>query len=456
MKKVGLIKALYITHKANKMTKEERMCLQQRRFKELVSYAKKNSPYYQKLYENIGEEFNITDLPVTNKVELMNNFDQWMTDRDMTLEKVKKFMENIDNVGRKMDGKYLVYTTSGSTGNPSIVLYDDTCMNVSSAIGVLRTYARKEDMKSFVKSGGKSIGIFADNGFYLGCGSIRYNLHKMPWKKSKLMTYDVRSSQEDIVAKLNSFKPSMLGSYPTALELLIDEKKTGRLNISPVIIMTGGEYLSDNVRRELSEVFGCYVQTNYSCTEGGTMACECTKQHFHINDDWTIIEAVDENNNPVPFGTQSTKILLTNLMNFVQPIIRFEITDRVIIHDEPCGCGDDRLWLELEGRTDEILTFNEGKKVAPLSLYALLKEVNEISRFQLVQKEECLLELRIIAKEKIMAFEKGKKVLDDYLRKNGIHAEIILSNIEPQTHPESGKFKHIICEVKHKSSVNIV
>ena len=34
----------------------------------------------------------------------------------------------------------------------------------------------------------------------------------------------------------------------------------------------------------------------HSCTEGGTVACECTEHHFHVNDDWIILESVDENN----------------------------------------------------------------------------------------------------------------------------------------------------------------
>jgi phenylacetate-coenzyme A ligase PaaK-like adenylate-forming protein len=45
-----------------------------------------------------------------------------------------------------------------------------------------------------------------------------------------------------------------------------------------------------------------------SCTEGGTIACECTEQHFHINDDWVIIEPVDKDNKPVPDGVQSDKL----------------------------------------------------------------------------------------------------------------------------------------------------
>lgn len=441
---MNLLKAMYLTHKAEKMSAEKRIELQQQRLNDLVAYAKANSPYYKELYKEIGETFSLTDLPATNKVALMENFDNWMTDRNVTKKKVDHFMSDLSNVGKKMDGKYLVYTTSGSTGNPCVVLYDEATINVASAIGVLRSFARRQDMKEFMRQGKKNAALFADGGFYLASGSVKYNLNKMPWKKNKMKTYDVRNKTQDIVDMLNEYQPTMIGSYPTALELLAYEQESGNLNVSPVIIMTGGENLSDEVRERLSKVFNCYVQTNYSCTEGGTVACECTEHHFHVNDDWVILEAVDENNQPVPFGTQSSKVLLTNLANKVCPLIRFEITDRIVMHNEPCACGNTRPWLTIEGRTDDILTFENNIKIAPLSLYAIIKEIHEIQRFQLIQVKRNELELRLIANDKKKAFAEAKKAVNEYLLQNGVACEIYLSDKLPQVNAHSGKFKHII------------
>ncbi len=444
MRQIGLLKAIMLTRKAQKMTATERAELQNSRLRELVAYAKANSLYYAELYKNVGDSFSLTDLPPTNKIALMEHFDEWMTDRSLTRKKVDDFMADLSNVGKKLDGKYLIYTTSGSTGNPCVVLYDDTTINVSSAIGVLRSFARKQDMKAYMKQGKKTLALFAEGGFYLASGSVKYNLRKMPWKKNMMKSCDVRKKTQDIIDIMNDFQPTMIGSYPTALELLAYEQESGNLHVKPAIIMTGGEHLSDSVRNRLSKVFGCYVQTNYSCTEGGTVACECTERHFHVNDDWVILEAVDENNRPVPFGTQSSKVLLTNLANKVCPFIRFEITDRIVMHDEPCACGDNRPWLTIEGRTDDILTFGNGVKIAPLSLYALLKEIHEIQRFQLIQVAADELELRLVATDKTEAFEQAKKAVSDYLEQNGVTAEIRLSDKLPEANARSGKFKHII------------
>lgn len=446
MKKIGLLKAIGLTYKSDRMTDKERYLLQQKRLKELISYAKSNSPYFAKLYQNVDENAPLSSLPATDKIEMMTFFDEWLTDRSISKDKVDRFMADLSNVGRKIDGKYLVYSTSGSTGSPCIVLYDDTAINVSSAIGVLRSFARKQDMKAFMKNGKKTIALFADNGFYFGCGSVKYNLRKMPWKKHKMKTCDVRKPIAEIVELLNDFQPSMIGCYPTFMEILSSEQEKGTLHIHPSIIMTGGEKLNDDVRQHLSEVFDCYVQTNYSCTEGGTVACECTHRHFHINDDWVILEAVDENNQPVPFGTQSAKVLLTNLANSICPIIRFEITDRIVMHNEPCTCGNSKPWLTLEGRTDDILTFENGIKISPLSLYAILKEVHGIKRFQLIQQGNNRLELRLIAGNKQLEFANAKQAVESFLMKNGVAVEVFLSDKLPEANPISGKFKHIIAK----------
>lgn len=448
MKTIGLLKALALTHKADKMDEQKRLALQQQRLRELIAYVRKNSPYFAKLYQGIDDNCPLSEYPTTNKADMAKHFDEWFTDRSITRETVDCFMSDLSNVGKKLSGKYLVYTTSGSTGTPCVVLYDDTTINVSSAIGVLRSFARKEDMKSFIQSGGKTLALFADNGFYLGSGSVKYQLRKMPWKKKKMKTFDVRKTAAETVTMLNAYQPSMIGCYPTAMELLAAEQKKGNLHIHPAIIMTGGEKLNDDVREHLSNVFGCYVQTNYSCTEGGTVACECTERHFHINDDWVILEAVDENNVPVPFGTQSAKVLLTNLANRICPIIRFEITDRIVLHKEPCACGNSRPWLTLEGRTDDILIFENGVKIAPLSIYAILKEVHGIERFQLIQHENDRLELRMIAKDREEQFAKAKQAVETYLHQNGVTAKIYLSDNNPSANPISGKFKHIIAKAE--------
>ena len=51
---------------------------------------------------------------------------------------------------------------------------------------------------------------------------------------------------------------------------------------------------------------------------------------------------------------RSEKVLITNLANYIQPFIRYELTDRVIVHNKPCRCGKTTHWLEIEGRYETL------------------------------------------------------------------------------------------------------
>jgi phenylacetate-coenzyme A ligase PaaK-like adenylate-forming protein len=451
MKKIGLFKGLILCSQYEKMSEENKTKARDLRLRELVRYAKANSPYYQELYKNIGDDFALSDLPPVNKVDLMARFDDWITDQTVRLKDIQEFMRDLDNIGRKFHGIYLIFTTSGSTGNPLVALSDKTSGNMFAAINARRSFARKQDLKAYVLKGAKSIGVFATGGFYLGNSSIRARLLAMPWKKKQMAVTSALKPIPEIVRELNAFQPAMLGGYPTILELLIDEQEKGRLNIHPVLIMTGGEYLSEDVRNRLSRAFGCYVQTSYSCTEGGSMAHECTEHHFHVNDDWILVEPVDKENRPVTDGVQSDKILITNLYNYTQPFIRYEVTDRVVMHHEKCPCGKASPWLTLEGRTDDVVSFlSSGKeiKIAPLAIYAALKEVHEIVRFQLAVYKGNRTELRLVPAEGIgkkKAFEIARDALKALLSLHGVtDVSVTLSEEEPKQHPGSGKFKHIL------------
>lgn len=451
MKNISMMKAFQLCHKYQKLLPEQREALRMERLRQLVTYAKENSPFFAKIYDGIPKDFSLTDLPATNKRDLMEHWNDWVTDRCVTIEQIMEFMQDKDNIGRKWHKKYMVVTTSGSTGNPLVMLCDNTVNHVLGAISAGRSYARKEDMGAFIRKGGKSMGVYADSGFYLGNSTIRSKLLMLPWKKHQFGLSSALYPTEKIVEELNCFQPAMLGGYPSNLELLIDEQKSGRLHISPVIIMTGGEYLFDSLRERLQDTFHCYVQTSYACTEGGTVACECREKHFHINDDWLIVEPVDRDGNPVPDGEMADKYLLTNLYNYTQPIIRYEVTDRIIFHREKCPCGNLSPWIEIEGRNDDVLSFEKDGtelRVPPLAIYAELKEVHELRRFQLLKYPGNRLKLRLepmpdVSREE--AFEKACKVLSVRLGIYGVEdLHISLSEELPKQHPVSGKFKHII------------
>ena len=437
---MGLLQAMVKTCRADHLSRGQLEHLQQRRLNALVRYAREHSPYYGELFAKVGEEFRLEDLPATSKPEMMANFDRVLTDSAITMRRIEEYTKDPDHIGRMIDGKYLVFKTSGSTGNPAVVLYDKPSIAVSSAVAALRTFARHEDLKAFMRHGKKTAGVFADHGFYLACGMSRYLQLKMPGRQTKI-TVDVNAPEAQIVEELNAFAPAMLSGYPSNLALLADAEE---LRIHPDVVITGGELLTEAIKGKLKNKFSCTVQTHYSCTEAGEIACECREGHLHINEDWVIVEPVDRDGKPVGDGVLSDRVLVTNLANRIQPFIRYELTDRIIVHSEPCSCGRNTHWLEIEGRTDDTLVLDNGVKVAPMSLYRILEEVKGVRRFQLVQTASDELELRLICEDPDAAFAEAERELQAFFADRGVtNLKIRRSKQMPQADPVSGKFKHV-------------
>ena len=138
-----LHKALALCLRYPKLNKSQRLQIQNDRLHQMVDYARANSPLYAELYKDLPENWTLGDLPPLNKRELMARFDEWSTDRSVRMEDLNEYMRDLDHVGCKFHERYLVFTTSGSTGNPLVALCDDTTNNVMAAINTARGIARK-------------------------------------------------------------------------------------------------------------------------------------------------------------------------------------------------------------------------------------------------------------------------------------------------------------------------
>ena len=85
---------------------------------------------------------------------------------------------------------------------------------------------------------------------------------------------------------------------------------------------------------------------------------------MHIADDLVILEPVDTQGNVVPYGQPADRVLLTNLYNLDQPLIRYDIADAMTITDAPCPCGcAHRRITDVQGRMDGVFEFRGGVAV---------------------------------------------------------------------------------------------
>jgi phenylacetate-coenzyme A ligase PaaK-like adenylate-forming protein len=96
---------------------------------------------------------------------------------------------------------------------------------------------------------------------------------------------------------------------------------------------------------------------------------------LHLNSDWLLTEPIDATGQPVPPGSRSEALLVTNLANFVQPVIRYQLGDSVVLSRETCWRGSPLETISVEGRSDEILRIprSDGGEVVLLPMAMLRK-----------------------------------------------------------------------------------
>ena len=462
MEKISLFETIDQLSEYRKMLPKDRVQLRKKRLYELVTYAMENSPLYRDLYADLPTNFTIRNLPDIGKDTLLTRYDEWSTDREVTQEGISDYLSELAAAAQKGDkkgmarkylGRYYVVSSSGTDSEPLINLYDDNCCRIMSVTHLFRALARREHIWGFLRRGGRIAGIYSTNGAYFFNVFAFFRRRYLPLRKSHSIVLQSQSATSRLVEKLNSFRPAVISGFPSALVRMADERIAGRLKVNPVCIIAEGEFLDEAVRKKISEAFHCDVTSSYSTAETGVIAYECREHHLHINDDWVILEPVDANCRPVSAGVESDKVLITNLLSYPQPIIRYELGDKVILHEEGCLCGNPSPWIEMAGRSLDSIRFVEGMKevVVPVAEFEnVLRSEPSIKRYQIIVYAGNRFALRLTGGkgvDKTMAFFTAERLLRAYLKSIGIMSPMItLDKEDPGPDPKSGKYKKIIVE----------
>ncbi|MDQ0772834.1 phenylacetate-CoA ligase [Streptomyces aurantiacus] len=375
---------------------------QRDRLADLVAHARSASPYYRELYRGLPER--VEDpalLPVTDKKQLTERFDDWATDRDVTFEKVRAFTDDPDQIGRRFLGKYLAATTSGTSGRRGMFVLDDRCMNVGSALlsRALVSWLGPLGMARAAVRGGRFAQLVATEGHYVGFAGYARTLREGSLRGRLVRAFSVHTPTSQLVDRLNDYRPAFVIGYASTIMLLAAEQEAGRLRIDPVLVQPAGETMSTSDVDRLAGAFDTMVRPVYSATECIYLSNGCAEGWYHVNDDWAVFEPVDADHRPTPPGEFSHTVLISNLANRVQPFLRYDLGDSVMLRPDPCPCGDVLPAIRVQGRTGDMLTFPTSRgddvQLAPLALSTLFDRVPGIELFQIEQTAPSVLRVRV-------------------------------------------------------------
>ena len=382
-------------------SRERIAALQERRFRELVRHAVAHSPFYRERFRGLSlDTAPIEAFPSVTKEELRDRWDDVPTDRTLRHSAVEAFVGDDANLGRWFEGRFAVCHTSGSQGQPLIVVQDRACLNVIFAL--LASRCSVEGPPSLAEAFRRILRPkkVAAISFRRGPYPSGMLLEFMPEILGRFVEVRRFSSIiPDLAKRLEEFGPDSITGYPSVLEALSVGDPPPHL---PRLrqLTTSSEYVAAGARKRIEAGFHAPLFDHYGIGECLQLADGCPHcGGLHVNDDWAILESVDEQGRPVPAGTTGAKIFVTNLANRVQPFIRYEVGDKVALAPEPCAGRRLTRIQGLEGRAAEVFPVENGveRRLLPGILFqASVDAVPEIRDWQAVQRAPDRVEIRIL------------------------------------------------------------
>jgi len=155
----------------------------------------------------------------------------------------------------------------------------------------------------------------------------------------------------------------------------------------------------------------------------------------------------------LPAGIAGATTLLTNLANHLQPLIRYDLGDRVAVGGSNCLCGSHLPVIEVQGRSDDTLAVTPPGgctvQVLPLALSTVLEEEAGLFDFQVSQQGPCELRLTtsMRGKDAAGALRRASSLLNAFLGRQGAPGVRVRCRSGVKVHPgRSGKVKRILAQ----------
>lgn len=416
---------------------------QKRRLRRLLEHVLSHSTFYRTYYRTHGitadklDGLELRHLPPIDKQVVMEHFDALVCDPALTRAGIERFLRNCDNPGVRYKGTYQVMHTSGSTGQPGLFVYSAADWRIAQALVGTRVLRYRPTLGRiryafFVKSSGHYAGI-----------QLAQSASRLAFKQ---LVLSIDDPIDRTLERLQRFQPHLLGGYPSGLAMLAEQQLQGNLHIQPRKIIGSGEHLDSGARALIESAFATRPVNLYAASESLALGASCPHHKgIHLFDDWHCFEIGE-----AP-GDARGHLTLTNLYNYTQPLIRYEMTDEIELADTPCPCGWPFLLAnDILGRTEELLWFEkaDGTRdcIHPLVIAALYAP--GLAKLQAVQTgpRELLLRLKTAGKSEEVALQIKREVAKALRQKHldgdiSIRTEIV--DAIPND-PVTGKYRLVV------------
>lgn len=350
--------------------------IQLSRIKQLLNLAYSESLFYRRIYDE--SDFHPSQVKVIEDFDLVPIINRQMIQDAQANDPYALVPTS------KRSGISWHQTTSGSSGLP-ITIFASRTERLRILRIILRGY-RLNGLKYFDTSVTIKDPIdIAKPNFVQRLGGFRHDY------------YDIYQPVEEIRNSITDKWTSIaiLKSMPSDLANLGWLIKSEGLKFPPVrSLFTDSEKLDDSTRAFVESVFKTQAIDFYATTEVGVVGFQSTESggKYHINDDSVFLET--KSNDRLDQTDQD--LVLTGLINFTTPIIRYQIGDVVTPGDREAVAGLPFTTIDrIHGKYLDFIVRVDGKIVSSHAVKQNLTHLKGIRRFQVIQREQSSLQIYI-------------------------------------------------------------
>ena len=402
-----------------------------KRLRRIVTYAAKTVPFYRNLFQREGiDPSRIGTAEDLNLLPLL--------DRELVRNEAESFL----STSRRGENA-IPFFTSGSAGRPLKFYHDQRSLLANIAFG-------ERERAVITRVGGTAHGY---RELYVGhekaTGRKVRNYYQqntfIPIRPNRRVL-SVLDPIEQVAKEIDSFRPNILISYGSYLELLFRllHVRSIRMHL-PEMLVYAGDSMTKEGRSFIEEQFGIPVLSRYNAVEAFKIGFFCEKRSgFHLHEDLCHVKIVNRAGKEVARGEQG-EVVISNLVNRGTVLLNYRLRDLAGFADEPCPCGRTlALLTELEGRADDIIWLSSGEFVHPLVISAVFRDKSEVLRYQLIQHELERFEVRLVTVDRDAYQRIVSNIAGDLKQLLGGNV-IIESEYYPELQgQERGKFRSVL------------
>ncbi|NOR44863.1 MAG: hypothetical protein GQ534_04685 [Candidatus Delongbacteria bacterium] len=394
--------------------------MQLRKFRQIFDYARKRSKFYREFYGDHGvldleikTHDDIKKVPIITKTDL----------RKAGLPKVAT-VKNINN--------FTIHSTSGSTGIPLQIVYNPF-EDYTAHLRVL-FYLLKAGYKA--TSTIYMVARYDENSKF----EIEQRLGLIQKFQSLLKLFQRRiisiyTDPKEIVDILLNEQPQIFWGTPSIMQLITNEliKRDKKLKI-PLILYTS-ETVFENQEKLFKQYLGKKIVNIYGCMESPSASFDINlsgKMNVFTNSTYfEYIESGDSNEKYLKTP------IITNLLNFTTPIVRYNVGDLVDTRD----CNYKSMG-RIYGRVDDIIDLKNGKSLTHHHAHSMFMSFIECEQWKLIQNNGALiLQLNLFNNmDELEAIKKAKSIWNKRYPDVRLRVEIVKKF---KLNEKSGKFKNI-------------